>query len=644
MPLPRRTFKNRPGGPSPEARSVAGGDSWIVSPTLSGVIVNEDTVPTIGAYYAGVGVLCSDISSIPFQVMRREPDGSQVVDESHPVHELVYCEPDPGEPEMSAMAWVASSVWHLNTLGNAYSRIRRDGYLRPTGLVLLDPRKVTPKRSSYGKLYYDVDGEKVLPQDILHVAAVGYDGIVGKSPITQSRETLGVTMAVEKFGASYFGNGINPSGIVEIPEELDELQTRAFRAGINREHQGPYSSNKFMLLQGGAKFTPTSLTNEDAQFLATRKFQLEEICRILRLPPTKLQNFDKASFSNIEEVNQDYYTSSLKPWLKRFQVEFNRKLFARSERKRWRVDHDVTEILKGRMVDQANVDKIYSEIGALNRDEIRAQHGRGKIEGGSAYLVQLNQAPLDQVAKASLDQLKGVKPADDPKPEAQDPAIATDAEAPVAAPDDVQSAALNGAQIASMLEIVQQVATGALPVESAKALTSASFPTLTPGQVDGIFASLDGFEPTPAPAPAEPPAVDAEASARSAVLAAAGEIVADNARRVARREANAVRKVARRSEISGVIEGLDEFYAGEVAFLAEAYRPVLGLFAAIAPDADLDAEAFASDIVARSRSELLRAIEGDGTSRAIAGLADRWEAEKPAQVLELLNQRIKARA
>jgi HK97 family phage portal protein len=542
------------GGGKPESRSIAGADTWIVSPTISGVYVNEDTVLNIGAYYAGVGVLCSDVSGIPFQVMKRQPDGSKVIDESNWIHELVSCDPDPEDPEMSAAAWVSAQIWHCNTHGNAYSRIKRDNYLRPIGIELLDPHKCFPKRTAGGKLYYDVLGERVLAADILHVAAIGFDGINGRSPVTQARETLGLTIAVEKFGAAYFGNGIHEGGVIEIPDQLDEVETKAMRAGLNREHQGPYQAHKFLLLQGGAKFTPSSICSEDAQFLATRKFQLAEICRILRLPPTKLQDFDKASFSNIEEVNQDYYTSSLKPWLKRLQNEFNRKLFTRAERQIWRVEHDVTEILKGRMVDRANVDKTYLDAGMMNRDEVRATHGLGKIKGGSTYFVPLNMAPLDKVAEASIETLKGVKPAE--------PGTGPSADVPS---DSVDAPVL--------------VADGAV--------------------VDAVRA-----------------------------------VVLDVAKRMVRRESNAIRKLAKKTDTRTLLEGLDEFYREEPATLFHAFRPALDALAIVSLR-PIDQDALSDELVKRSRAELLACVEGPDTAQALNALADRWDREKPGQVVAM---------
>lgn len=548
-----------------EQRSIAGSDSWLVSPTLSGVYVTEDTVLNIGAYYAGVSVLCQDVSSIPFQVTATQPDRSVAVDVSNPIHELVSCDPDPAEQEMAAMSWVMAKMWHLLTTGNSYTRIKRDKYLNPIGLELLDPRKVWPKRKASGRLYYDVFGEAFLPSDILHVSATGFDGIMGRSPVRQARETLGITMGAEKFGAARFGNGINPGGVIELPDSYDEVEEKKFRENINKVHGGPFSAHKFMILSGGAKFNPTSIPFEDVEFLATRKFQLEEICRILRVPPTKLQNFDKASFTNLEETNQDYYNSSLRFWLKRFQVEFNRKLFTRGERRIWRVDHDVTEILRGRMLDQAQVDKIYREIGVLNADEIRARHGWGKVKGGQTYTIPLNCAPLDKVAEASIETLKGVKALDPPK-----------------GPD-------------------------------------AAVPTDT---VDTEVLEADGA-----------------VTETNSIRAAADQVLLDVAKRMTRREANAVRKIARKGTTRELVEGLEEFYAGEALIVAEAYCSGIALRNAI-DGLGLDPAVFAGELVALSRAELLKAIEGPESNRSITALADRWERDKPDQILDLATRRI----
>jgi HK97 family phage portal protein len=540
-----------------ESRSIAGSESWITTPSLAGVVVTEETAPTFGAVYSCLLVLSSDVSAIPFQVVRREPSGGRSVDHDGLIHGLVCHSPD---EQLSSMSWIGAKVWHLNTHGNAYSKILRDRRLRPAEVVLLDPRKVRPLRNRDGRIYYDVEGELVLAEDMIHVANVGFDGLVGKSPIRQCMETLGLGMAAEKFGAAYYGNGTNAKGILTTPNELDQVERDQLRKEIQDQHGGPYNAHRFMLLQGGLTFTPTTIPADEAQFIATRKFQLEECCRIFRVPPTKVQNLDRANFANLEEVNLDYYDSSLKPWARRFEVELTRKLFTRDERRTYAVEHDTSSLLKGRVLDQANADKLYREMGVSSADEIRALRNRGgPIEGGRAYLVPLNMAPLDKVAAASLETLKGAKAAAAPKP---DPA------APVPPEDDPQ-----------------------------------------------------GEAPAPKPEP------DGRA------LDALRAVVAEVARRMARRESNIVRKVARRASLSGVLEGLDEFYLGEPATLAEAYGPALRAWSAVAGGEPIDPDRLASDLVAASRRDLLKAIEGPDTARRIVELADRWEADRPAFVL-----------
>ena len=545
-----------------ESRSIAGSDTWLQPPSLAGVVVTEETATTFGAVYSCINVLASDISAVPFQVVRREPGGGRSIDLSHPNYNFIAHTPD---EEMSALGWIGAKVWHCNTHGNAYSKIERDSRLRPAELVLLDPRKVRVCRSRAGKLYYDVNGEIVLKEDMIHVANVGFNGIEGKSPIRQNIETIGLGMGVEKFGASYFGNGINHKGIVTTENKMDQVERDDFRKQINEQHQSVYNAHRFLLLSGGAKFTPTTIPNEEAQFLGSRKFQLEEICRIFRVPPSKVMNLDRANFANLEEVNLDYYDSSLKPWIRRFEIEFLRKLFTREERRTYTVEHDVSSLLKGRVLDQANADKVYLESGVINRDEIRGRKGLAPIEGGKTYLVPLNFAPLDKVASASIETLKGVKDA-----------------AP--APPPVRS-----------LEPPKPEATPAL---------------------EGP-ATLAGM--------------------RRAMLDASRAVVLDAGRRMARREANILRKITRAEDLGGMCEALDSHYSAELGTLADALAPSLNLYSLATESGEpIDPLVFASRAIVAARAEIRACIEGPETRAKLSDLVDRWERDRADTIGSLL--------
>ena len=412
--IPRKSFRRSPPAPA-ERRAIRGEETWLTGPTRSGSYVTPETAPTIACVYAAIIVLASDLGTMPFNVMKRSANGARSVDWKSDLQDLIYTGPN---EEMSSQTHRECKMWHCLTRGNGYDRIHRDRFDAPARLELLDPTKVRPDRTAAGELFYRVAEEAVPASDIIHVRAPGYNGINGKSPIQQAQESFGLTEAVEAFGQAFFGNGISPGGTIEYPEDVDPEAVDQIRQDVSDRHQGADNAHKFLILANGGKFTPTSIPPEQAQFLLTRRFQLEEVCRIFRIPPSKLQSFDKPSYSMLEETNMDYYTSSLLPWITRFEKEWTRKLLTKEQRKVWTIEHDQTHLLKGRMTDQANVFKILRELGVLSSNQIAAFYGWAPHDGGDAHLVQLNQAPLPALAKATLAELKGVKT--DPKPAPDD--------------------------------------------------------------------------------------------------------------------------------------------------------------------------------------------------------------------------------
>ena len=544
-----------PASPPPEARAINGEETWYPTPTLAGVVVTPETVTNFAAAYSAINVLASDVGSIPFNLMRRDASGGRAIDYEHPVHDLICNSPN---EEMSSLSFYQTMLWHANVWGNAYAEIERDRLLRPVAMWLLDPRVTGPKRSGDGSLYYRSLGTNLLARDVIHVANVGSDGILGKSPIQECRQSFGLSMAVEQYGAAYFGNGIHEKGILSTDQSLDEEEEKDLIRRINRQHQGPYNAHRFLLLTSNFKYTSTTIPPEDAQFLSTRKFQLEEVARIYRVPLSKLQNLDHAHFANLEETNVDYYQSSLMPWIRRIEVALLRKLFTRDQRRTWSVEHDSTYSLKGRMVDQATVERTYKEIGVLSPNEIRARHGWAPIEGGDTYMVPLNMAPMGKIAAADIETLKGVKklpPPEDVTDEVDDPILVSDGD-----------------------------------------------------QVAGL---------------------------RSAILAPTLAVLRDTAARMTRREAGSLRKILKKGDLPSILDALDAFYGVEGDYLASAYTGPVRLYGE-ARGRPLEPRALADRIVSMSRADITACVEGDGTMKALAELADRWEADRPDQILATL--------
>ena len=322
-----------PALPVPAVRStISGEELWMPAPSLAGVPVGVGTVTAFGAYYAGVYVISSDLASVPFVVTKRSPGGVRQIDDSFWLHDCVYHTPD---DETSAMGYVQAVGWHLLTRGNSYSRILYDDskMFRPVGFKMGEQSKWIARRTTdkQNTVYYTYDGEPLHPREVLHFAGVGGDGIIGVSPITHARELLGLAMATEKTAAAWYGNGIHPGGVLEVPEKYDETKLTKYRAAVENVHGGPFNAYKHMILWNGAKFTPTTISAVDADFIAGRQMSIEDIARILNLAPSKLQKWDKVSFSTLEEVNTNHYDSCIYPWVRRITTEMSRKLLTRVE-------------------------------------------------------------------------------------------------------------------------------------------------------------------------------------------------------------------------------------------------------------------------------------------------------------------------
>lgn len=411
--IPRKTFDrsaysaiSEPG--QAEARSIKGLESWALRPNRAGTVITPDIATTIGAAYACINVLCSDIGAMPFNVMRRAADGSRSIDFNSSYQDLVYSAPN---ERMTAQTWRECSVWHLCTRGNAFSRFGFDGLAEVERFDLLHPDLVTPAETKSGELYYQVDGENVPAAEILHFKAPGFNGVNGLSPIRQNAESMGLTLAVEGFGASYFANGINPSGLITFDGDPDEGNVEEIRKTAEARHAGFERAHRIMTLTGGAKWTPLGIKPEEAQFLVTRGYQLLETCRIFRVPPSKVQDFSHTSFASLEELNLDYYQSSLLPWFTRFEMELLRKLFPeRRKRRVFSVEHDRRHLIRGRMVDQAEFWKTLANIGVMNANQIAAEIGLPPHDGGQYHFTQINQASDKALGSATLAEIKGVKP------------------------------------------------------------------------------------------------------------------------------------------------------------------------------------------------------------------------------------------
>ncbi len=403
-------------------------------PSIAGVLVTPQTALTFTAYYGAVRVITEDMASLPFMVFQRQADGGSKIEPDHPVSYLFRRSPD---GETTPLNWRESYTSHVMGWGNGYAEIEWNSEGYPESLHMIHPSIILPKRTDSGRLYYEMQTaisgrfagryRNIPPWRILHFAGLGFNGLVGYSPVALARESIGLGKAAEQFGASIFGNGAVPHGILEFPGVMKDDARKNLREEWNLIHQGSASANKIAVLQQGVQWKETQIAPEDAQFLASRQFQVIEICRIFRLPPHKLADFNTAHLNNLEAANDDYIISCLQPWCRRFEECVDFKLFTEDEFDAgFYTKHDFRPLLLKLAKDRADYYRKMWEIGVYTVNELRELEGLNPIseeDGGDLRFKPVNIMGLTEKLPDPSAKPGGFpsKPGDEPaKPDDSD--------------------------------------------------------------------------------------------------------------------------------------------------------------------------------------------------------------------------------
>lgn len=389
-----------------EARASLNGSarvpSTITGPNLSGIPVNERTALTLTAAFACINVLATDTAFFPVRVMQRDPAGGSIERPDHPADELLKLTPDGETTTMRArQAWMG----HVLGWGNGYQEVVRDRYGRPEALHRLDPARTEAKRrKADDALYYATDdGRTLFPSDVLHLAGLGYDGLRGYSPVRLARQAIALGLAAESSGAAVYGNGLNHRGVFKHPGIMSEQAWENFRRRVEETHLGVENSHRFLLLEEGIEFDGTSMSLEDAQYLAVRQFQVIELCRIYRVPPHKVMDYTAAgsAYRALEEANTDYVNTTLAPWCEQAEQVYSMKLLTRDERRKgFYVEHVLAALLRGDMRTRADYYTRLRDLGVLTPDHIARLEGLNPIGGplGGTRLVSKSMQTLESVA------------------------------------------------------------------------------------------------------------------------------------------------------------------------------------------------------------------------------------------------------
>lgn len=365
------------------------------SQTRAGVVINERNAMTYIAVFAATKILSEAVGMLPAMVFEGDEDDTDHRPAlTHPLRPLLRYEPN---PEMNAAVWKETIQSHLCLWGNAYNRIIRSQREEIIELRPLDPSRVNPERKA-GKLVYRYEpqrgdrSEEFEPRDILHIPALGFDGLVGYSPIAMARQNLGIAVAAETYGANFFGAGTNMTGIVSFDGAMTPQQQSQFKANWQIQKAGLQKSGNTIFLDRGAKYSRVGLPPNDAQFLDTRKFGVLDVCRLYRIPPHMMGDLEKASYATIEQQGLEFLIYTLMPYLVKYELEFKRKLLGIDSPHF--VTFDASQLLRGDMAAQQAFFANGRQQGYLSVNEIRHRLRMSDIAGGDTYLEPQNMRPL----------------------------------------------------------------------------------------------------------------------------------------------------------------------------------------------------------------------------------------------------------
>lgn len=396
-------FKSRD---KPQNRTPGSSYAFFLGGSTSGKAVTERSAMQMTAVYSCVRILSEAVAGLPLHLYRYTPDGSKVKAVDHPLYLLLHDEPN---PEMSSFVFRETLMTHLLLWGNAYAQIIRNGKGEVIALYPLMPNRMSVDRDEHGQLYYTytrasdeaptMNGMTVLlpPSDVLHIPGLGFDGLVGYSPIAMAKNAIGLAIATEEYGAKFFANGAAPSGVLEHPGTIKD-PSRVREAWMS-QFGGSANSGKVAVLEEGMKYTPISISPEQAQFLETRKFQINEIARIFRIPPHMVGDLEKSSFSNIEQQSLEFVKYTLDPWVIRWEQSIQRALLRPEEKKRYFAKFNVEGLLRGDYQSRMNGYAVARQNGWMSANDIRELENLDRIPaeaGGDLYLVNGNMLPMQR--------------------------------------------------------------------------------------------------------------------------------------------------------------------------------------------------------------------------------------------------------
>ena len=473
------------------------------SRSSAGVRISPDNALMVSTVFACIRVLAEAVATPALHVLEQMRDGGKRRATELPLYRKLHLQPNGWQ---TSFEWRCQLMLHAGLYNVAYCEIVPGQSGSVEQLIPLHPSRMKVERLENGKLRYKYREEKgqetVYNQEqILAIRGLTEDGINGLSPVETCKDAIALARAYELHGARYFAAGARPGFVLSTEGQLNAEARETLASQWDRKHGGVGNSHKTAVLTGGLKpFSLPQNTNTDSQWLEGRRFQIEEICRLWRVPAWKIQAAGAMPPGSLESSSQEFLTDTIMPWLRRFESAFTRDLIVEDDR--FEVSFDTRFMLRADSTSRSGLYRQLWDLGVYSTNDIRAEEGLNPVEGGDTRYRPLNMGTLGQEPTAT-DVLAQQQPGSGIDGQAVEGGLAAAEAAAEPAAPQVADVSLNGAQISGLIAIVSQVPVGLITKEGAAALIAASFPSINAQQIAAILAGVN--ESTTAPVPAAPP-------------------------------------------------------------------------------------------------------------------------------------------
>ena len=474
------------------------------SRSSAGVRIDQNNAHTVAAVFACLRVIAETVAGLPLHILERTAGGGKRIARELPLYKQLHSQPNGWQ---TSFEWREQAVFHVGLWGDAFDELKA-GQIAP-----LHPSRMKIERVENGRLRYkyreDKGTETPYSDDvILQIRGPSDDGVNGMSIVKECKEAIALARACELHGARFFAAGARPGFVLSTDGQLNAEAREALRSQWDGRHGGVGNSHNTAVLTGGLKpYDIPQASNTDSQFIELRRYQLEEIARLFRVPGHLL-----GIAAPTPDADIAFVTHCIMPWLRRFESAFMRDLIA--DHDRYLIEFDVRGLLRGDSASRSAYYRAMWDIGVVSTNDIRATENMDPVEGGDIRYRPLNMGTLGEQA-SEADVLAQQQPGSEIDGQAVEGGLAAAAAAAEPAEPEapqVADVSLNGAQITGLIAILTQIPAGLITKDGAAALIAASFPSINATQVTAILAGVSAGDPTgsvqppqAAPAPAAPP-------------------------------------------------------------------------------------------------------------------------------------------